>query len=93
MTPEEFTKHVGATTFAEAVDVTLRTKAQDEDTIEQQFNTIKTQSRELAKLRTKNEATEGAPGASGSEPKAPPVDETRAALSAQLETLKKDGEK
>lgn len=40
-TPESFTKHVGAPSFTEAVDVLLRTKQQDEEKIEQMYNRIK----------------------------------------------------
>lgn len=53
MTPDEFTKHVGAESFAEAADVILRTKAHDEETIEQMFGTIKSQSLEIAGLRAR----------------------------------------
>jgi hypothetical protein len=47
-TAEQFTKHVGAETFAEAVAVTLRTKQQDEDKIAEMFATIKRIGKELA---------------------------------------------
>lgn len=45
-TPDAFTKWVGATTFAEAVSVTLRTKAQDEDKIAEMFEQVKRLSKE-----------------------------------------------
>lgn len=46
-----FTTHVGAPTFKEAVDVLLRTKASDEDTIEEQFNKIKEMAIEIEQLK------------------------------------------
>lgn len=46
-----FTKHVGAPTFDEAKDVLFRTKAQDEDKIQEMFDQIKSVARELAEER------------------------------------------
>lgn len=48
---EEFRRHVGAPTFEQAKEVIFRTKAQDEATIEEQFNTVKSQAKELSELR------------------------------------------
>lgn len=57
-TPEEFTKHVGAESFAEAVSVTLRTKASDEDTKEWQHNKIKDLAKQFAEAKAWNKFTE-----------------------------------
>lgn len=45
-----FTKHVGAPTFQEAVDALVRGNAQNMDTIQQQFDTIKDQARKIQAL-------------------------------------------
>lgn len=47
----EFTAHVGAPTFKEAVDVLLRTKAQDEAKIEEMHDRIKLLGGELKRRR------------------------------------------
>jgi len=54
-TPESITAHVGAPNFHEAIDVLLRTKASDEDTIAAQFNKLKEQSAALAASRAECE--------------------------------------
>jgi hypothetical protein len=55
-TPEEFTKHVGADSFEEAVAVLLRSHTQAHDKIEEMFKRIKEQGRQLSETKAQLEA-------------------------------------
>lgn len=58
---DDFTKHVGAPSFKEAVDVLFRTKQQDEDKIAEMFDKIKDLGSKLAKAnKTIDELNEAA---------------------------------